>query len=78
MHMYVRSVATSCLHYQQKIISPEEILSKRVICEPLTIAMSAPTGDGGAAVVLCSEEFLLKHNLQVFLSVCVITYPLIN
>ena len=78
MHMYVRSVATSCLHYQQKIISPEEILSKRVICEPLTIAMSAPTGDGGAAVVLCSEEYLLKHNLQVFLSVCVITYPLIN
>ena len=78
MPMYVRFVATSCLHYQQKIISPEEVLSKRVICEPLTIAMSAPTGDGGAAVVLCSEEFLLKHNLQVFLSVCVITYPLIN
>lgn len=48
------------------MVSPEEVLSKRVICEPLTIAMSAPTGDGGAAVVLCSEEFLLKHNLQVF------------
>ena len=55
----------SCLHSQQKVVSPEEILSKRVICEPLTIAMSAPTGDGGAAVVLCSEEFLLQHNLQV-------------
>ena len=41
------------------------MLSKRIICEPLTIAMSAPTGDGGAAVVLCSEEFLLKHHLQV-------------
>lgn len=54
------------------------MLSKRVICEPLTIAMSAPTGDGGAAVILCSEEFLLKHNLQVFISVHVITYPLAN
>ena len=27
--------------------------------------MSAPTGDGGAAAVLCSEEFVKKHNLQV-------------
>ena len=50
---------------QQKAVSPEEILSKRVICEPLTIAMSAPTGDGGAAIVLCSEEFLLQHQLEV-------------
>ena len=62
---YVRLCCT--FHSQQKAISPEEILSKRVICEPLTIAMSAPTGDGGAAVVLCSEEFLLQHNLQVLL-----------
>ena len=27
--------------------------------------MAAPTGDGGAAVVVCSEEFLLKHHLEV-------------
>ena len=68
--VFFRFVAMSCLHSQQKVVSPEEILSKRVICEPLTIAMSAPTGDGGAAVVLCSEEFLLQHNLQV-LTVCI-------
>ena len=53
------------LSFEQKAISPEEVLSKRVICEPLTIAMSAPTGDGGAAVVLCSEQFMLKHHLEV-------------
>ena len=27
--------------------------------------MSAPTGDGGAAAVLCSEEFVRKHHLEV-------------
>lgn len=48
----------------QKATSPEEVLSKRLLCEPITMAMSAPTGDGGAAAVLCSEEFLEKHNLQ--------------
>ena len=57
----------SVVHFpQQKAISPEEVLSKRVICEPLTIAMSAPTGDGGAAVVLCSEDFVLRHHLEVY------------
>ena len=49
----------------QKPSTPEEILSKRTVCDPITIAMSAPTGDGGAAAVLCSEEFVRKHNLQV-------------
>ena len=46
-------------------MSPEEVLSKRLICDPLTIAMSAPTGDGGAAAVVCSEEFIRRHSLQV-------------
>jgi len=27
--------------------------------------MSAPTADGGAAAVVCSEEFVKRHNLQV-------------
>lgn len=40
-----------------------------MICEPITIAMSAPTGDGGAAAVLCSEEFVTRNNLQVINSV---------
>lgn len=27
--------------------------------------MSAPTGDGGAAAVVCSEEFVRRHHLWV-------------
>ena len=27
--------------------------------------MSAPTADGRAAAIVCSEEFVKKHNLQV-------------
>ena len=49
----------------QKSTTVQEVLSKRVICDPLTIAMSAPTGDGGAAAILCSEQFMREQNLQV-------------
>ena len=49
----------------QKAMTPEEVLSKQVICDPITIAMSAPTGDGGAAAVVCSEEFVRRHKLEV-------------
>ncbi len=52
--------------FQQKPTTPEEVLSKRIICDPITIAMSAPTGDGGAAAVLCSEEFVRRHHLEVW------------
>jgi len=41
------------------------IKSKRELCHPITFPMSAPTADGGAAAVVCSEEFLKRHNLQV-------------
>ena len=27
--------------------------------------MSAPTADGGAAAIVCSEQFVNRHNLQV-------------
>jgi len=40
-------------------------MSKRVICDPITIAMSAPTGDGGAAAVVCNERFLRENHLEV-------------
>ena len=38
---------------------------KRMLCDPITLGMSAPTGDGGAAAVVCSEEFMCRHDLQV-------------
>ena len=48
----------------QKVIPIESIMS-RTICEPITLAMCSLTGDGGAAAVLCNEEFVKAHNLQV-------------
>jgi acetyl-CoA acyltransferase len=41
-------------------MSPEEILSDDVVSFPLTRPMCAPLGDGAAAAILCSEEFLKR------------------
>jgi acetyl-CoA acyltransferase len=35
----------------------EQVLGGRMIVEPLTLAMCSPVSDGGAAVVLCSEDY---------------------
>lgn len=42
----------------------EQIMSSRMVHEPLTKLQCCPTSDGGAAAIVCSEEFLTKHNLQ--------------
>ncbi len=39
----------------------EQVLEDRVVAYPLTRAMCAPIGDGAAAAIVCSEEFLKKH-----------------
>jgi acetyl-CoA acetyltransferase len=39
----------------------EQVMEDRVVAYPLTRAMCAPIGDGAAAAILCSEEFLKKH-----------------
>ena len=38
---------------------------RRMLCDPITLGMAAPTCDGGAAAVVCSEQFMRRHNLQV-------------
>jgi len=38
----------------------QEILSARIVSWPLTVPMCAPVGDGGAAAILCSAEFLKR------------------
>ncbi|KAL5459801.1 hypothetical protein EMCRGX_G033177 [Ephydatia muelleri] len=48
----------------QKPLTVEQVLARRVVCDPITVAMAAPTGDGGAAAILCNEEFVKKHNLE--------------
>ncbi len=42
----------------QKDMSVEEVLSARSVSWPLTVPMCAPVGDGAAAAILCSADFL--------------------
>jgi len=35
-----------------------------MIHEPLTFLQCCPTSDGAGAAILCSEDFMIKHNLQ--------------
>jgi len=44
----------------QKEMSVEEILCARVVSWPLTVPMCAPLGDGAAAAIICSEDYLKK------------------
>lgn len=39
----------------------EQVMKDREIAYPITRAMCAPIGDGSAAAIVCSEEFLKKH-----------------
>ena len=42
----------------------EEIEGSRKVFEPLTKLQCSPTSDGAAAAIVCSEEFVVKNNLQ--------------
>jgi acetyl-CoA acetyltransferase len=44
----------------QKKMSIEEVLAGRPVIWPLTVPMCAPMGDGGAAAIVCSGDFLKK------------------
>ncbi|XP_078574213.1 sterol carrier protein 2-like isoform X2 [Branchiostoma floridae x Branchiostoma japonicum] len=50
----------------QKEYSIDEIKKSKMVFEPvqLTRLQCSPTSDGSAAAVLCSEDFVKKHNLQ--------------
>jgi len=39
----------------------EQVLNDYVVSYPLTRAMCAPIGDGAAAAIVCSEDFIEKH-----------------
>jgi acetyl-CoA acetyltransferase len=42
----------------RKPMTVEQVLSARPVVFPLTVPMCAPIGDGGAAAILCSKDFL--------------------
>lgn len=46
-------------------MSVEEVLADRMISEPLTRAMCAPIGDGAAAALLCSADYLAAQPATV-------------
>lgn len=39
----------------------EQVLNDRIVAYPLTRAMCAPIGDGAAAAIICSDDFLKKR-----------------
>jgi acetyl-CoA acetyltransferase len=41
-------------------LSVDEVLAGRPVSWPLTVPMCAPVGDGGAAAILCSKDFLKR------------------
>jgi acetyl-CoA acetyltransferase len=45
-----------------KPMTLEQVLGSRMICDPITLYQCSPTTDGAAAVVVCSENYLKKHN----------------
>ncbi len=45
-------------------MSVDEILNDVSVLYPLTRAMCAPVGDGAAAAIVCSEDYLQRHGLK--------------
>lgn len=48
----------------QKSVTVEEVLSSRMIADPLTALMCCPISDGAAAAVVCSREYLRRFPVR--------------
>jgi len=64
----------------QKEMSWETIMADKPITYPLTRSMCAPTGEGAAAAIVCSEKYLKEHKkvgepVQIIASVLVSGRP---
>lgn len=55
----------------------EEVLSSRMISDPLTLFMCSSIGDGAAAIVVCSEDYARNlHVTPVYIKACsIVTSP---
>ena len=49
----------------KKELSIEEIVSSRVISDPITLYECCPTTDGAAAVIYCSEDFARRYTSRL-------------
>lgn len=48
----------------QKKVDVNDVLSSRMISDPLTLMMCSPIGDGAAALVVTSENYAKRHGLE--------------
>jgi acetyl-CoA acyltransferase len=67
--------------YAQKNIpmTYEDVLNDEIIVTPFTKAMCSPISDGGAAIILCSENFARKHTTNlVYVSGSIVNSTSIN
>lgn len=47
-----------------KAVSNEQVLTSRMICDPITVLQCSPTTDGAAAAVVCSHKFIGNHGKE--------------
>ena len=52
-----------------KEVTLEEVHRSRMICDPVTVLHLCPTGDGGAAAILCSKEKAKKLGVRPLITV---------
>jgi benzoylsuccinyl-CoA thiolase BbsB subunit len=50
--------------HRNRLVTPEEVRSSRMVCEPLTVYHCCPASDGAAAAILTSESYAKKHCSQ--------------
>ena len=48
----------------QKELTVEDILTSRMICEPITLLQCCPNSDGAAAAILCSMEIARRYTTK--------------
>lgn len=73
----VKNHANGCLNprsqYHRKF-SLDEVIQSDMVAEPLTLYQACPISDGGAAVVLCSEEIARKYTVNpIYIAASVLT-----
>lgn len=60
VHCHKMAVANPYAQFR-RAVSLEEVMSSPLIADPIRLLECAPIGDGAAALILCSENFLKKN-----------------
>ena len=60
VHCHKMAVANPYAQFRREV-SIEEVMSSPLIADPIRLLECAPVGDGAAALVLCSEDYLRRN-----------------